>query len=89
MRYIGNKTRLLDNIRKLLDEKHLNEGVFADLFTGTASVADHFKDRFTIIANDIEYYSSVFAEAKVLNSDVPKFQNFVNIFCRRVDDIVS
>lgn len=80
MRYIGNKTRLLDNIRKLLDEKHLNEGVFADLFTGTASVADHFKDRFTIIANDIEYYSSVFAEAKVLNSDVPKFQNFVNIY---------
>lgn len=77
MRYIGNKTRLLDNIEQLLDEKHLTKGVFADLFTGTGSVADHFKDRFTIIANDIEYYSTVFAQAKLFNSNVPKFQKFM------------
>lgn len=77
MRYIGNKTRLLENIENLINEKGITQGTFADLFTGTGSVADHFKDRFTIIANDIEKYSSIFAEAKIKNSTVPDFKKFV------------
>lgn len=80
MRYIGNKTRIIDQIDALVEEKHLSGGIFADLFTGTGSVADHFKDRFTIVANDIMHYASIFAEAKLLYSDIPTFKQFVKRF---------
>lgn len=76
MRYIGNKTRLLDNIEALLKEKKINDGTFADLFTGTASVADHFKDKFKIITNDTQHYATIFAIAKLNNSDIPYFKTF-------------
>lgn len=76
MRYIGNKTRLLDSIEELLNEKNINGGTFADLFTGTASVADHFKDKFKIITNDIQNYATAFAIAKLNNSDIPEFRTF-------------
>lgn len=76
MRYIGNKTRLLDKIDTLLKDKNINHGVFADLFTGTGSVADYFKDKFTIIANDIENYASLFAYAKINNKCTPEFKKF-------------
>lgn len=76
MRYIGNKTRLLNNIEDLLKEKKINDGTFADLFTGTASVADHFKDKFKIITNDTQHYATIFAIAKLNNSDVPYFKMF-------------
>ena len=51
MRYIGNKTKVLDEIDKLLDKKELNKNglTFFDAFTGTASVAHHYKNRYKII----------------------------------------
>ena len=57
MRFIGNKTKLLDEIEKLLIDKKLNKrGIkFCDLFAGTCTVGDHFKDRYEIIANDTLY----------------------------------
>ena len=65
MRYIGNKNRILNHIDKLIEDKQIKGGTFADLFTGTGSVADHFKDRFEIVTNDLLYYASVFSEAKI------------------------
>ena len=48
MRYIGNKTKLLDIIDKFLISKKLNkEGLsFCDLFAGTCTVGDYFKNRY-------------------------------------------
>lgn len=80
MRYLGNKTRLLEQINQLIEDKNITGGVFADLFTGTGSVADHFKDRFEIITNDLLRYASLFSEAKVNFSNVPKFTKFKNHF---------
>lgn len=76
MRYIGNKTKILDEIDNLLKEKNLNKkGLkFFDAFTGTASVAHHYKNKYNIIANDNLYFSYVIAEAK-LNSKATMFQN--------------
>ncbi|SCU44041.1 modification methylase FokI [Mammaliicoccus lentus] len=76
MRYIGNKNRILNHIDKLIKDKQIEGGIFADLFTGTGSVADHFKDRFEIITNDLLYYASVFSEAKVNFADIPNFAEF-------------
>lgn len=67
MRYIGNKTKVLDEIDKLLDKKGLNKNglTFFDAFTGTASVAHHYKNRYKIIANDNLYFSYVIAQARL------------------------
>lgn len=80
MRYIGNKNRILHHIDKLIEDKQIKGGVFADLFTGTGSVADHFKDRFEIVTNDLLYYASVFSEAKINFCDIPNFTNFKSIY---------
>lgn len=80
MRYLGNKTRLLGHINQLIEDKNISGGVFADLFTGTGGVADHFKDRFEIITNDLLRYASLFSEAKVSFSEVPKFPRFKKHF---------
>ena len=76
MRYIGNKNRILNHIDKLIEDKQIKGGTFADLFTGTGSVADHFKDRFEIVTNDLLYYASVFSEAKINFEGIPNFTNF-------------
>ncbi len=67
MRYIGNKTKILSVIDRMLVKKNLDkEGLsFFDAFTGTASVAEHFKKRYRIIANDNLYFSYVMAHAKL------------------------
>ena len=67
MRYIGNKTKLLDKIDRLLMKKDLTKKglVFCDLFAGTCAVGDYFKDRYEIIANDTLYTSYVISNAKL------------------------
>lgn len=59
MRYIGNKTKLLQEIDNLLAEKHLKKqgAVFCDLFSGTATVGGHYSGLYQIIANDILDFS--------------------------------
>ena len=60
MRYIGSKRSLLENIDNVLS-KHIDgtEQTFLDLFAGTNVVGRHFKSRYTIISNDILYFSFV------------------------------
>lgn len=77
MRYLGNKTKLLDFIDHVINKYDIKGEIFADLFAGTASVADYFKDRFTIISNDYMSFSSTIAKAKLLNEDEPDFKKFV------------
>lgn len=48
--------------------KSSDEIVLCDLFSGSGKVANHFKDRFKVVANDLEYYS--FATlSNLLNND--------------------
>lgn len=67
MRYIGNKTKLLDKLESLLVKKGLTKKgmIFCDLFAGTCTVGDYFKDRYEIIANDTLYTSYVISNAKL------------------------
>lgn len=55
MRYIGNKTKLLNEIDKLLEEKKLKKQglVLCDAFSGTATVSYNYKGYYKIIANDL------------------------------------
>lgn len=67
MRYIGNKTKLLEELEKLLRKKKLdNKGlIFCDMFSGTCTVGDYFKNIYEIIANDTLYFSYVISNGKL------------------------
>ena len=77
MRYLGNKTKLLDFIESVIKKYNIEGEVFADLFSGTSSVGDFFKDKYTVIANDYMGYASVIAKAKLMNSGVAEFKKFI------------
>lgn len=66
MRYIGNKTRLLGFIRRVLRSRGIEPGRAVDPFSGTASVARALKRwQFRTAASDIMEYGYVFARAYV------------------------
>lgn len=72
MRYIGNKTRLLPFIARVLRERGIRAGTAVDPFSGTASVARRLKRRgFRVIASDIMEYAYVFARAYVEVAKTP------------------
>lgn len=74
MRYIGCKSNLLQEIEKLLTDKKLcnSNYTFFDAFSGTGCVGAYLKNKYKIIANDIQYYSFIMTQAK-LNSPDLKF----------------
>ena len=76
MRYLGNKTKLLEFIDEVIEKHNIDGEVFADLFAGTASVGDHMKNRYKVYANDFMYYSFVFSKAKLMNKNIPEFNLF-------------
>jgi adenine-specific DNA-methyltransferase len=76
MRFIGSKTRLLQEIEIFLQENKISGNTFCDIFAGTSSVGDYFKSKYKIISNDFLKFSTDFAKAKLWNSKIPHFKNF-------------
>ena len=75
MRFIGNKTNLLNDIQKVIKENcDGSEKVFCDLFSGTSSVARFFKNEYKIISNDMLYFSYVLQKATIQNNQIPDFK---------------
>lgn len=77
MNYIGSKFSLLkflensinNTLAKNNETKRPNEMVFADIFAGTGCVGGHFKGLgYSIIANDIQYYSYVITKHMIENN---------------------
>lgn len=73
MRYIGNKTQLLSEIKNVIDKKNIKANSFCDIFSGTGSVARFFKDSYEIYSNDILYLSYVLQMATIENDCLPSF----------------
>ena len=78
MRYLGNNSKLLSFIEEIIEKYNIEGNSFADIFAGTSSVGDYFKNKYTILANDYMYFSKIISEAKLLNSKKPIFQEFLN-----------
>lgn len=76
MRYLGNKSKLLGFIEEIIEKHHIEGESFSDLFAGTCSVGDFFKDKYQIIANDYMYFSKIISDAKILNTAIPSFKKF-------------
>ncbi len=80
MRFIGSKSKLLQDIEKLLNKKlQGNESTFLDLFAGTNTVGNYFKKQFTIFSNDLLYFSFVNAKATIENNDKIQFKSLKNV----------
>ena len=78
MNYIGSKYSLIDFLETSIDKtlmlcnesKKPSEMIFADLLAGTGVVSGLFKKRgYSIIANDIQYYSYVITKHLIENND--------------------
>ena len=75
-RYLGNKYSLTNFIKKIVEENCKNINVVADVFSGTGSVSDIFKDK-ELITNDLLYCNYIsnyawfssedYSEEKVIN----------------------
>lgn len=76
MNYIGSKYRLLGEIDALLASQSVPpEGTFCDAFTGTGVVAQYARARgHRVIANDLQGYGRVLAEAFVVQDGWPALQ---------------
>ena len=77
MKYIGNKFNLLSFIEESLQTIGApSKGSFTDLFSGTTSVAEHFKKLgFSVTANDFMTYSYVLQKAFIESNSIPAFRN--------------
>lgn len=74
MRYIGSKNRILDFISSVIEETYgdVSDAVFADLFSGTACVAEMFKRKGSkIISNDYLTFSYALQVAKIKINSLP------------------
>lgn len=80
MKYIGNKTRLLDFIAASMEEARLpKQGTFIDIFGGTGSVGSFFKRRgFRVISNDIMSYSATAQRVLVGLNTMPDFSGITS-----------
>lgn len=80
MRFLGNKTRMLENIKFVMDDNKINGEIFCDLFAGSGSVGDYLKHKFKIISNDYLYSLSIINKAKLTNETAPSFTVFMEKF---------
>ena len=77
MRLIGNKTKLLGEIEGLLLDQGIEGGTLIDIFSGSCSVAKHFKRRgYRVVANDLLPVCYAQAVASVEVSRPPAYRKF-------------
>ena len=87
MRFIGCKTLLLDNIKEVIDEKAPNARSFCDIFSGTSTVARHFKQWYEVYSNDLLYFSYVLQKGTIENDQIPTFEALKQI--KNIDDPID
>lgn len=81
MRYYGCKRKLLDFLSDGVAKTGINSGaIFCDLFSGTTTVARHFKQKgYTVYANDFLEFSYCLARAYIKNNDYPLFESLYGV----------
>lgn len=78
MRYIGSKTRLLDFIKNVIESETAKTTyeyeTFSDVFGGTGAVGKWAKSEgYTVIGNDLLYFSYVLQSLNIAFNEYPKF----------------
>lgn len=87
-RYIGNKTKIVDEILQDVYKNIGSDGTVVDLMCGTASVSKVLKDAgYTVIAADLMTYSSFHAQVELLIDEAPSFKGLDNL--SEIDSLTS
>ncbi len=75
MRFLGNKDSIVKDIEALLAEKQLLDQrlVFFDAFTGSGSVADHFKQYYDITINDNLTWAVIYSRGRICSANCQFF----------------
>ena len=63
LKYMGSKRDILDDICGAVESLNIETDYFCDLFAGTGIVAYAMSDRYNVIANDIQQYTSILVNA--------------------------
>lgn len=79
--YLGSKLRILDFIKKVVDELDPDKSGVCDLFSGSGSVSQHLSSERKILSIDIQQYSNIICSA-LLN---PIQDEFIDSFVERVE----
>ena len=71
MRFLGNKSLILQHIEDLLKEKGIliNGLTFFDAFCGSGSVAEHFKKYYNIVINDNLNWAVLYTKGRICASN--------------------
>lgn len=78
MRYIGNKTKLLERIYNAIEKRGISGNSFFDVFSGTASVAKFFKQKgYEVFSSDLLFMSYCLQRAYITNNTEPKFKKLL------------
>ncbi|MFI3226288.1 MAG: Dam family site-specific DNA-(adenine-N6)-methyltransferase [Clostridia bacterium] len=85
-RYLGNKYKLLDFIKDIVNEKCENINTIADIFSGTGAVASAFLDK-KIITNDLMYSNYICHIAWFSNEEYSKDKIVEYINCYNALDV--
>ena len=80
MRFIGNKKKLLDFIDKSLDKNIKNITSVADVFSGSTSVAQHFKkNKKLVFSNDLLNFSYTLQRAYIQTNNAEELSSIVEL----------
>lgn len=89
IQYLGNKTRLLDEIADAVAEVSQPGAPVADLFSGTAVVGGRLAHRNPVVAVDVQAYAATLARATLL-ADARDLDSFdERAFAARTDEAVD
>lgn len=90
LKYMGGKREILNDINSAIKEMQITANTFCDLFAGTAIVAFAFSDKYNIVSNDIQQYSSIFAETYLSNySAYNNVTTIIDEICKEAIEIVK
>lgn len=90
LKYMGGKRDILNDINSAIEEMQITADTFCDLFAGTAIVAFAFSDKYHIISNDIQQYSSIFAETYLADySACNDVSTLIDEICKEAIEIVD
>ncbi|ELA7830699.1 DNA adenine methylase [Vibrio alginolyticus] len=83
IQYMGSKTNLVDNIelamKDFFGDSYKNQKTFFDAFSGSGTVANHFKNKFNVITNDKQSFTKVINEANLNNKfEKQHFSSLIN-----------
>ncbi|MEG1739994.1 MAG: DNA adenine methylase [Akkermansia sp.] len=67
LKYMGSKREILPFVIRAIKTTGVESDYFCDLFAGTSIVGSSFKHQYRVHINDIQAYSSVFAQAYLYN----------------------